>query len=583
VFDEVIQQDRVAAGEHGGNEMKKMILVCAGLTMFVAAAAWAQPVIKDNGVSNASSYTADVARGSWFVVFGTGMGPASISVYSGSLPFPTDLSGTSVSFTPAAGGAAVSARLWYTLAGQLAALLPSSTAVGAYDIRVTYNGQPSAPKRVNVVDRNFGYATQSQNGAGPAQATYGGLDLNRFSTGTLAQYSTRPAKPGDAMILWGTGIGADANSDVTGGSAGDQTAAGQVKVLVGGIEVTPLYAGRSGGSPGLDQINFTIPASVTTGCFVSVQVRAGGRLSNAGTIAVAEPGKSFCTHPTLTEAQLKKLDQGGTLVIGSVDMSKTTVKLVIPGLGLVEKKNEFVAGSFYRYGAAAVAVAGFSVSQVGTCTVVQASGANGQADNVALLDAGAQLSLTGQNAANTAIPRESDGIYKATLYDSGTLGFGATGNPTLTQGSYTIAGTGGADIAAFTGKMNFRADLVWTNIDAIADPIPRSTALTVQWTGGGTGLVTITGAAVNAVAGTSTVFICTAPASAGAFTVPVSVLQQMPVISLSEGSAATLALMAISDTSKGQGLFTAPLTVGGTTDLAFFTYTTGTTKGTGWN
>jgi len=581
VFDEAIRQHRVALDEEWRNHLKRTCLICAGI-MLLSAAGIAQPVIKDNGVSNASSYAADIAPGSWFVVFGTGMGPESISVYSGSLPFPTDLSGTSVSLTPVSGGAAVNARLWYTLAAQLAALLPSGTAIGAYDIRVTYNGQTSAPKRVNVVDRNFGYATQSQNGTGPAQSTYGGLDLNRFTTGTLAQYATRPARPGDAMILWGTGLGADASSDVTGGSAGDQTAAGQVKVLVDGIEVTPLYAGRSGGSPGLDQINFSVPANVTPGCFVSLQVSAGDRLSNAGTIAVAEPGKAFCTHPTLTEAQLKKLDQGGTLAIGSVDMSKTTLKVSIPGLGLVEKKNEFVAASFYRYGAAAVAAAGFSVTQIGTCTVVQIAGANGQADNVALLDAGAQLALSGPNAANTAIPRGSDGIYSTTLYDSGVLGQGSSGSPTLTQGSYVIAGSGGADIGAFTGRMDFPADLVWTNIDAITDPVPRNTPLTIRWTGGGTGLITITGAAANALTSTSTVFICTGQASLGTFTVPVSVLQQMPVISLSEGSAATLAVMAISDTSKGQGLFSAPLTAGGTTDLAFFTYTTGTTKGTGW-
>lgn len=170
-------------------------------------------------------------------MFGTGMGPSTIPVDSEAVPYPTDLSGTSASLTPAPGGAAVSARVWYTSAGQLAALLPSSIAVGAYDIRVSYNGQASAPQRVNVVDRNFGYATQAQSGNGPAQATYGGLDLNRFTTSTLAQWSTRPAKAGDAMILWGTGVGADANSDLTGGSAGDQTAAGQMKVLVGGCRM----------------------------------------------------------------------------------------------------------------------------------------------------------------------------------------------------------------------------------------------------------------------------------------------------------------------------------------------------------
>ena len=93
---------------------------------------------------------------------------------------------------------------------------------------------------------------------------------------TLGQWSLRPAKPGDVMILWGTGLGVDAASDANGGSPGDQTEAAQVRVIVGGNPVTPLYAGRSNGWPGLDQINFTIPSDVTPSCFVSLQVKAGG-------------------------------------------------------------------------------------------------------------------------------------------------------------------------------------------------------------------------------------------------------------------------------------------------------------------
>ena len=566
--------------------MKRTVMGYAGLTMLVSSAAWAQPVV--NSVSNASSYTSDIAQGSWFVVFGTGLGPASISVYSGALPFPTDLSGTSVSLTPASGGAAVSARMWYTLAGQLAALLPSSTAAGAYDLRVTYSGQASAPKRVNVVDTNFGYATQSQNGAGPAQATYGGLDLNRFTTGTLAQYSTRPARPGDAMILWGTGLGADASSDVNGGSAGDQTAAGQVKVVVGGIEVTPLYAGRSGGSPGLDQINFSVPANVTTGCFVSLQVRAGGRLSNAGTIAVAPPGQSFCSSGTLTEAQLRKLDQGGTLVAGSLEFSKHTLDMLIPGLGQLQEKSEFVQGAFSRAGAADVGTAAFSATHIGACTVYQVAGGASATGGIAgLLDAGLQLSLSGPNAGAT-IPRDETMVYSAFLYDSGLLGQGGSGSPTLIQGSYSITSNGGADIAAFTAKMDFPSDLVWTN-ENIADPISRSAPLPIHWTGGGTGLVQITGTGLTAstTAATGALFICTAQASAGVFTVPVSVLQQLPVITNQgadgDGTVGTLAVMAITDTGKGQGLFSAPLKAGGTTDQTFLTYSIGTTKMTGFN
>ncbi|HWB97882.1 MAG TPA: hypothetical protein VG672_14305, partial [Bryobacteraceae bacterium] len=301
--------------------MRNTLLLGAGALLLATSAIWAQPTIRTtNGVVNASSYAPNIARGSWFVIFGTGLGPSTLAVYSGSLPYPTTLSGTKVTFTPVAGGAGIDARIWYTSAGQLAGLLPSTATAGNYNVTVTYNNATSAPSAVKVVDRNFGFATQAQNGAGPAQATYGGADLNRFTTGTLGQWSIHPAHVGDTIVLWGTGLGPDASSDADGGTSGDQTAAAQVRVIVGGIEVTPAYAGRSGGSPGLDQINFAVSSGVTPGCFVNLQVRAGGTLSNLGTIAVA--GGSACEHPTLTTSQLSKLDQGGTLTVGALTISK---------------------------------------------------------------------------------------------------------------------------------------------------------------------------------------------------------------------------------------------------------------------
>jgi len=325
--------------------MKKTILLCPALLLLTSALAQAQPAIRaTNGVLNASSGLPDVAQGSWLIVCGTGLGPATISVQNAA-PYPTQLSGTSITLTPASGGTPVSALMWYTLSIQIAGLLPSGTAVGAYNVAVTYNGQTSAPYRVNVVARNFGFATEAENGLGPAQATYGGLDLNRFTTGTLGQWSLRPAKPGDVMVLWGTGLGADPASDVTGGSSGDQTAAGQVRVIVAGIAVTPAYAGRSSGSPGLDQINFTVPSNVTPSCFVSLQVTAGGRLSNLGSIAVAAAGQTACSSPSLTEAQLATLDRGGMLTIGNFHLAKTATTLTDFGVSYKEQ-SENASGWF---------------------------------------------------------------------------------------------------------------------------------------------------------------------------------------------------------------------------------------------
>jgi uncharacterized protein (TIGR03437 family) len=479
--------------------------------------------------------------------------------------------------------------MYYTVATKVAALLPSTAAAGDYDVRVIYNGQTSAPRRVKVVERNFGFATQTADGAGPAQATYSGRDLNRFTTGNIADWTTRPAKIGDAVVLWGTGLGADATSDTEGGTSGDQSGAAQVRVIVGGIEVTPGYAGRSGGSPGLDQINFTVPANVDRGCFVSVQVRAGGRLSNLGSLAIAETGQSACSYPSLSETQLAKLDAGGTLTIGLLTLSKTSMRLEVPELGAMELNSESVGGAFAKYNASTIGSASFSALQVGACYVYRAQGTSEEISMgipATALDAGAQLTLNGPNASNKAVPRVGQTkTYAETLYSSGFGGFGGSGSPTLAQGTYTIAGTGGTDVGAFSAQLAVPGSFTWANQSSLPDPISRGTGLSVSWTGGSTGLVLIFGMGGIRTGGTeenpvldASVFTCTAPASAGNFTVPTGVLQQLPAT-----TNGMLSVMAVPDASKGQGTFTAPLTAGGNLDQGFFTYSIGGLKTTGWN
>jgi uncharacterized protein (TIGR03437 family) len=587
--------------------MNRKWLIYVSLMITFSFVLSAQPTIRaSSGVVNASSNLADIARGSWFVIYGTGMGPATLAVASGA-PYPTELSGTKVNFTPAAGGSAVDARIWYTSANQLAGLLPSTVTAGDYDVRVTYNNQPSAPSRVKVVDRNFGFATQAQNGNGPAQATYGGFDLNRFTTGQIGQWATRPAHIGDVVVLWGTGIGPDTSSDVNGGTSGDQTAAAGAKVIVDGIEVTPAYAGRSNGAPGLDQVNFSVPSGVNPGCFVSLQVRVGSRLSNLGSIAVAPAGQGTCSNPGLTTAQLQKLDQGGTVTFGSLDLVKSTSKITVPGIGSLDTTSETASGSFGKYTIDTVGSSPFALTQIGACYVFRRTG---DATEVALgkapisLDAGAQLTLNGPNANNIAVPRETstDPItnttliaYSKSLYSSGISipgfpGTGGTGSPTIAEGTYTMAGTGGPDVGAFSASIAVPGSFTWTNQATLPDSIPRNTPLTITWTGGGTGLVNVSGYGAARIGGTetdplldATVFTCIYQAPANSGTVPTSVLQQLPQVGSdpTSGSFGSLSVLALPDPSKA-GTFTAPLTAGGNLDVGFFGYAIGGLKTVGW-
>jgi len=565
-----------------------------GAFLLFTASALAQPSIRaDAGVVNASSYAADIAQGSWFAVIGSAMGPANISIYSGPLPYPTELSGTRVTFTPAAGGTPVEARIWYTLATQIAGLLPSSTSPGDYDARVIYNNQTSPLRRVRVVARNFGFATAAQNGSGPAQATNaslnGGISLVRFTTGSVSfngrTWQYRPAYPDESLVIWGTGSGPDAQSDLNGGTSGDQTAAGGSRVIVGGMEITPAYAGRSSGSPGLDQINFTLPPNVSTGCTVSLQVRNGGRLSNLGSLAIASRGSATCRHPFLTEQQLRSLDEGGTLTFGAFSVSKTDISLSVPGIGSFDLVSEDVGGAFSRFGADSVAfIGGLSVAQIGDCSVNRFRGGLNDvlsAPTVRALHAGSQLVLNGPGVSNRAIPVDEDNFYGVNFFTPGIAGvIPPSGSPTLGGGTYTLTGSGGREVGAFNAQTSFPASFTWTNRGAIST-IMRNQPLPVQWTGGGTGagaVVTVVGLSGTQVGGTLddpilevAVFVCTSAASAGQLTVPAAVTGALPPAS-GDITAGSIALLGVSaDPAPNVGQFTAPLLAGGTA-AGQFTY-----------
>jgi len=559
------------------------------LLALASPAAQAIPSIQaPNGVVNASSELPDIAQGSWFVIFGTGLGPTTISVQNG-MPYQQQLSKTSVAFAPQAGGPPINAWMYYTLSTQVAGMIPSSTPTGAYNVTVTYNGETSSPVTVNVVAHNFGFATQTSNGQGPAQATYGGYNLNRFTSGNIDQWSIRPAQPGDTMVLWGTGLGPDPASDTAGGSSGDQTVSAQVSVIVQGIPVTPAYAGRSSGSPGLDQINFTVPSNVTPSCFVSLQVSAGGRISNFGSIAVATAGQTACTSPVLTEAQLHTLDLGGTLTAGVIQLGQGNATFLDTFDVTESSRTDMVAGWFGTYRVDELANSNLAVLQPGACFLMQRAGTSDAlgfgSPPAGTLDAGAQLTLSGPNASGTAIPLttvdtylgQTTEAYLEELYSSGLDGSGALGSPTLTAGTYSVAGTGGADVGAFSSSVTLPGDFAWTNQSSIPNPIPRSTPLTVTWRGNEGGSVVVLGGDLTRLggSGSSTTFsvygfVCTAEASAGALTVPANILRQVTAVGANAKNPTFGMLFVIAAPAVGNGQtgFTVPLSAGGTIQVA---------------
>jgi len=102
-----------------------------GWVLLVATGLAAQPVITANGIANATGYQTTLAPGCVFVIFGSAMGPATISIAQAP-NYPSTLSGTSVTFTPAGGGLGVT--------GPLYSFVPAAGTYAPGTYTVTANG-----------------------------------------------------------------------------------------------------------------------------------------------------------------------------------------------------------------------------------------------------------------------------------------------------------------------------------------------------------------------------------------------------------------------------------------------------------
>lgn len=512
------------------------------LGVALAAVSYAQPRINAGGVTNAASYISPdlpggaVARGSFFVIKGANLGPAQIQVNS-TLPFPTSLAGTSVRVT--VGGTTVDAYMYYTSAEQVAAILPSNTPAGTGTVTVTYNGQTSATAPIRVVDSAFGIFTLNQAGTGPGvlQNAVSGTDL-RINT------LTESARPGQVVIIWGTGLGPVSTPNEAGQlpTAGDLPT--NVEVYVGGQRANVSYKGRSGCCIGLDQIVFTVPQNVS-GCYVPVVVKTGDVVSNFTTMSVAPNGGSCSDITGLTGAQLETAQRNNNFRMGAIVLARTALDANIQGF-TAKMTTDLGSGTFAAYnfdqvvrsqgfgGANGTAVA------PGSCAVFTYTGQTPGVTDIqrpTMLDAGPVINVNGPKGAKQ-LERQAAGVYSATLASSTEISGvpnipGIPGNtpPYLDPGTYTIdngsGGSGPNAVGNFRVQLTLPTLLTWTNMAAV-NQVTRSAGQTVTWSGGDqTGFVFITGASAAGTRG-GAVFNCVERANVGTFNIPAYVLSALP-------------------------------------------------------
>lgn len=506
-------------------------LCLKGLFLFFLAAAVQAQTPTITNVENAATNivpglpNSGIAQGSMFVVKGSNLGPSSV-VIATQFPLTTTQAGTSVQIT--VGGQTVNGIMYYTLASQIAAILPSSTPTGTGTLTVTYNGAVSAPAPITVVSNNIGIFTVSTAGIGDAIAT--------LADNSLVSPTNAP-NPGDTVVLWGTGLG-PVTGDETKPAQGGNMSNVPLQVFVGGQQATILYQGRNACCSSVDTIYVTIPAGVTTGCAVSVIMQIGTLVSNSTTIPIAPSGRTCTpTNPVLTQIILTQLlAKGSPLALGGITLTRTLSTTTVPGpLGSLlgtTTKSDAGSGRFVAYNAPASAVLDSPATEVlayGSCTVVSFAGTS--TDPLATLqpqylDAGTSLAVVGPNGNQSIARTGTNGVilYNQRFDSNATY---------LVSGLYDISGAGGVDVALFTLDLNVPTQLNWTNQTQIST-VTRSQGVTVNWdptTGDPNGYVYVVGTSTSGTSAADTVsaqFTCSAPTTAGTFTVPPHVLLALP-------------------------------------------------------
>ncbi len=550
-------------------QMMGRTLRCLSLVQALATGLGAAPAIGINGVVNAASFKpvgvpgSALAQGSLMSIFGAGLGPAD-GVSATSFPLSTQLGGVSIRVS-GSGGVAVEAIPVFVSARQINAILPSNTPLGEATVAVTYQNETSPPARVDVASASPGLFSAAGNGIGPARfqnlLTDGTQPLNALSS---------PARPGQVLVAYGTGLGAINAPDNIAPPVGEIPNL-PVEVLVGGRPARKIYAGRSSCCAGLDQLNVELPVDVPTGCYVPVQIKAGAFWSNVVSAAISASGGP-CSDPLNPLASF--IANSGGSSVGILVLTRSVLRLTVAGRNL---DSTFDSGEAFFFRADENSfTTELSLPPVGGCSVWTFRGTDAQMGGMSrspfpLEDAGTTLRIQGPRG-EKRLPREAQGNYFATLGG----GLDLPGQPPpaplyLVAGRYTATAAGGAAIGALTANADLPDPaawtLTWTNRDQIAT-INRNQPLQLTWRGGDTigGVAVIAGSSSNTSLGVGGSFLCTAALRSGSFEIPASILGSLPQTNSTSGiPAGTLQIGASS-------LLTAPTFIAPGLDRGVFYY-----------
>jgi uncharacterized protein (TIGR03437 family) len=218
-----------------------------------------EPQISANGVVNGASFGPGLVSGSWATIQGTNLSSVTDTwdnfIVNGQLPTLVDNVSVTIGGQPA--------YVYFVSATQINFIVPNLS-LGEQGITVSNSGIASASMNVETVMFAPAFFAWPNN---QLVATFQDFSYAAAS-GTFSGVTTTPAKPGETIILWGTGFG-PTNPAAPEGKETPSTTTFSTQTLptvtVNNVSATVYGAALAPGFAGLYQVAIQVPSSLGAG------------------------------------------------------------------------------------------------------------------------------------------------------------------------------------------------------------------------------------------------------------------------------------------------------------------------------
>ncbi len=267
------------------------------------------PQVAAGGVVSAASFLGPLSAGQVAVLFGTELSQGTAA--ASSVPLATQLAGTRV----LVGGTA--APLFYVSPTQINFQVPFEATEGSVPVLVERDGIAGPAATVTVAASSLEFFTYARAGS-ERDPILVHLDNSLVTP-------ANPARAGEVLLGYVTGLGAVSNRPASGASspAAPLAAALQLPVVtLGGAPVPVLFAGLTPGGVGLGQLNLQLPAALPAGGCLPLVMRVGGVQSQIRNLATTADGCTQVAAPRLVLGA-GSVEFGGVAVGQTVDRTVT--------------------------------------------------------------------------------------------------------------------------------------------------------------------------------------------------------------------------------------------------------------------